>query len=142
MTFVKNSLILISLVIVTLLSVSSPVFAAGKCDAGRGALPVPTWYKYVPLNADCTVNKNHPSIKDNEGRLIILILLGVFDIVLFIAGFVAVIFVVYGGFKFLTSTGEPQKIAAARTTIFNALIGLAVALIASRAVAFIGGSFF
>ena len=73
------------------------------------------------------------------GITVVLILMGVFDIILFLGGVLAVIMVIYGGFKFVTSTGEPQKIAAGRTTIINALVGLGIAIIASQIVGFIAG---
>jgi len=43
-----------------------------------------------------------------------------------LAGAVALIFVIFGGFKFLTSGGEKEKVEGARKTITWALIGLVV----------------
>lgn len=45
----------------------------------------------------------------------------------------------YGGFQYLISQGEADKIAGARKTILNAIIGLAIAMLATGIVAFIGG---
>ena len=50
------------------------------------------------------------------------------NIVFMFAGIVALIFVVYGGFKYVISGGDPQKVAAAKDTIVYAVIGLIVAL--------------
>ena len=107
---------------------SSP---AAQCD--KSNLPIPTWYEYVPLDAECKIPSNQ------DGTIVILIIMGIFDMVLFLAGFIAVIIVIVGGYKLLTSNGEPQKIAGARTTIINALVGLAIAFIASQIVGFIAG---
>lgn len=142
MNVAKRSILIIFAMFAPLFLIASPASAAGACGPGDGALSLPTWYKYVPLKADCSINKDSPKIKNQEGRLVILILMGVFDIVLFLAGFIAVIMVIYAGFRFLTSAGEPQKIAAARTTLLNAIIGLAIAILGSRAIAFIAGTFF
>ena len=106
-----------------------------RCSPGSGGLPLPTWYQYLPgqqVNGQCEIKTD-----DLGGKLVILILMGVFDILLYIAGIIAVVMVIWGGFKMLTSDGEPQKIAAARTTIFNALVGLVIAVIASQIVGFI-----
>lgn len=107
------------------------------CSPGSGGLPLPTWYQYLPgqqVNGQCEIKTDGLG-----GKLVILILMGVFDILLYLAGLIAVIMVIWGGFKLLTSDGEPQKIAAARTTIFNALVGLVIAVIASQIVGFIAG---
>ncbi len=111
--------------------------AAGNCTPGSGGLPLPTWYQYLP--GKTTTNGCEINAKDLGGKVVILILMGVFDILLYLAGVIAVIMVIWGGFKLLTSSGEPQKIAAARTTIFNALVGLVIAIIASQIVGFIAG---
>jgi len=54
---------------------------------------------------------------------IILILTGV-------AGIVAFIFIIIGGFKFLTSSGDEKKLASATSTLTYAIIGLAVVILA------------
>jgi hypothetical protein len=125
------------LLAVVVLLAAIPVYAA-SCEPGAGALPIPTWYNYLPgeeVNGVCEINTDGLG-----GKVAILIMMGVFDIVLFLAGAIAVIMVIYGGFKLLTSNGEPQKIAAGRTTIINSLVGLVIAVIASQIVGFIARS--
>lgn len=114
------------------------VARAESCQPGKGALGgIPTWYKYLPGEK----KGDNCSIKTDGlgGTAIILVMLGIFDILLFVAGFAAVIFIIWGGFKYLTSAGEPQKATAGRTTILNALIGLVIAFVAARIVGFIAG---
>jgi hypothetical protein len=48
--------------------------------------------------------------------------------------------VIYGSINFVMSRGEPDKTANARNTIINALLGLAIAVIAAATVNFIAGS--
>lgn len=131
--FIARATLLIGSIMVLLTTAALPAYAAGSCGKGAGGLPIPTWYKYVPLDGNCEVPD------DLGGKLVVLVMMGIFDIILFIAGFVAVVMVIWGGYKFLVSTGEPQKIAAARTTIINALVGLAITIIASQMVGFIAG---
>ena len=48
--------------------------------------------------------------------------------VFFFAGFVSLTFIVIGGFRYVISSGDPQKVAAAKDTIIYAVIGLIIAL--------------
>jgi len=66
------------------------------------------------------------------------VLLAVIDDLLRIAGMVAVAFVFVGAFQYTTSSGNPEQTAKARSTLINALAGLAVALVSVAFVSFIG----
>src|SRR3989304_274942 len=50
--------------------------------------------------------------------------------VLIIAGFVAVLFLLYGGFLYLTAGGNAEAVTKAKTTIVNAVIGVVVIALA------------
>lgn len=52
------------------------------------------------------------------------------DIVTLLVGIVAVIMIVMGGFKFITSGGDAAKAKSARSTIMYAIAGLVVVAIA------------
>lgn len=52
-------------------------------------------------------------------------------------GVVAVVFVVVGGWGYITSAGDPGKLQKAKTTILYALIGLAIVALAEIITAFI-----
>lgn len=54
-----------------------------------------------------------------------------------LAGIVAVIFLIIGGFNYVTAGGNPEQIEMAKTTIVNAIIGLVVILISYLIVQFI-----
>ena len=54
-----------------------------------------------------------------------------------IAGLVSAIFVVYGGISYITSAGDPGKVAKAKQMILYALIGLAIVGLASAITAFV-----
>jgi len=60
--------------------------------------------------------------------------------VYFWAGIVTVGFVVYGGFMYVLSNGEPSKVKKAKDTLLYAVIGLAVVLFAFAITKFIAGS--
>ncbi len=57
-----------------------------------------------------------------------------------IAALVAVVMVIAGGFQWLTSAGNEEKISAAKKTISGAVIGLVLILIAWAIVIFVAGT--
>ena len=111
-------------------------FAA--CGGGNFLL-FPSWYHYLPSTNDPTTGLCTPSLTNITD--VWLIIAAVIEILLRIAGLAAVVLVVYGGIQYTTSQGEPDKTSKARTTIINALTGLAIAVLAASAVAFIAGRF-
>ncbi len=60
----------------------------------------------------------------------------VFQVVFGLIGILSVLFVAFGGFKYVLSAGNPEGIRQAKDTIVYALIGLAVGLSASLIIAF------
>lgn len=58
-----------------------------------------------------------------------------------IAGYLAVGYFIWGGFKYVKSQGEPGEIAQARTIINNSLLGLVIVLISVAIIQFIAGTF-
>jgi hypothetical protein len=100
------------------------------------------WYNYLDLrenNGACEV-VNFRILPGDGGAAsdIPLVLLAVVDDMLRLAGLIAVIFVVYGGIMYATSQGEPDKAKQAQSTIINALVGLAISIVAVAFVGFLG----
>lgn len=58
------------------------------------------------------------------------------NILLYVAGVVAIIFMILGGLKLITSTGDSGKVASGRNTILYASIGLIVTVLAYAIVQF------
>jgi hypothetical protein len=128
------------------------LFAATTTGAGGGNLPchegsffglIP-WYHYLnaagQMDKDCNIINNGSAgfhvLGSNSGFL--LIALAVVDDMLRVAGVVAVGFLIYAGIRYTMSQGSPDETAKAQSTLVNALIGLAVAVIAVGLVSFIG----
>jgi hypothetical protein len=63
------------------------------------------------------------------------------NILMFILGSIAVIMIVVGGLRFVTSNGDPKQAEAARNTILYSVIGLVVAMLAYAIVNFVAGKF-
>jgi hypothetical protein len=123
----------------------SEVKAAAACKPTFFGL-VP-WYQYLPLTNQCDIamftllpSDADPSKAGDKANPsdVPLVLLAIIDDLLRIAGLVAVGFIIYGGVQYISSQGSPDGTNKARQTILNALIGLAVSLIAVGAVSFIG----
>lgn len=126
---------------VVLTPTASAAVAAG-CSDSTSFLGFPTWYKYLDIGPEegdpCAVTgpKNAEGEFDWEaasGR----IALAIIEILLRIATIVSLGYVVYGGFRYITSQGEPDATKSARQTIINAMIGLVIALLATGIVAFV-----
>lgn len=115
---------------------SMPVVFAATCTGKNLFFFLPVWYKYLlpdKMNSACQLTDSFHFPND-----IWLIALAVLDMLIRIAGFVAVISIIISGIMYITSTGEPEKAASARRRLTNSLIGLAIALVATSFVAFIG----
>lgn len=64
-----------------------------------------------------------------EGFTIRDIVKKIIDWALYIAAIVAVIFIIIGGFTYMTSAGNAGKASTGRATLINALIGLAMIIL-------------
>lgn len=121
--------------------------SAENCAASSpGILSFPTWYKYLkpayvdpdgsgPRPAECKLSL--PLNRDNKPDISLAIgpvLLAVFEIILRIGSMVAIGFVIFGGFQYILSQGEPERTKGARSTIINALIGLVITVFATAIV--------
>jgi hypothetical protein len=56
------------------------------------------------------------------------------NVLILIVGLIAIVFVVIGGYRYITASGNDEQIKAAKGTILNALIGLAVVILAAALV--------
>jgi uncharacterized membrane protein (DUF373 family) len=93
---------------------------------------IPAWYRYLTLDNKCDI------VDFQVPGDLILVVVAFIDILLHLAGIAAIIFVVYGGIQYVTSQGNPDATAKAQSTIVNALIGLALAIVAIGFVAYFG----
>jgi hypothetical protein len=64
---------------------------------------------------------------------------GVKEIIRNIAIALAVLMIVIGGFKWMTSAGDPSKISDAKDQIFAAILGLLIIALAEIIAALVGG---
>jgi len=131
-------------------------YIAPGCDKSISFLGLPAWYAYLDIGQETATDSDGntvviddcavlgPRAEDGNGlewsRALPLIGLAVLEIMLRIAGLIGFIFVIYGGFKYITSQGEPDKTKQSRQTITNSLIGIVISIIAAAAVSFIANT--
>lgn len=93
----------------------------------------------LQLGADSTPcqttdSQGHPTDAASKATTLIADVLNFISIV---AGVVAVIMIIYGGFRFVTSGGNPESTKSARNTILFALVGLVIVAFAQLIVKFV-----
>lgn len=104
---------------------------------------LPTWYKYLETEqvTDPITGGNTCDVKLDQLNSTWLIVAAIIEILLRVAAFVALGFIVYAGFLYITSQSQPDKTKQALMTIINAIIGLVIAIVATALVTFIAGRF-
>ena len=123
--------------------------APGTTTCVHGFLGLEPWFQYIPkseIGADCGIkcfnvfNQSKPNDCGETGSDLPRVALAIVDDLLRIAGLVAVGFIIYAAFNFITSQGNPEDATNARHMAINALIGLLLAMFAIVLVSFIGKS--
>lgn len=61
------------------------------------------------------------------------------NLLLYVAGGIAIIMIIFGGMRYVLSTGNPTKVQDAKNTILYAIVGLVIAVGAYAIVAFVTG---
>lgn len=126
--------VLLGLILATSL-LAGPIFPAGNVNAQLDDLSR-LCSQYSPSDP------NYPAIcqERREGRRFTGrsgLLTNVARLISLAAGVVAVALIMFAGFKFITASGDPNNIAAARNIILYALIGLAVSAVAQALVIYV-----
>lgn len=90
------------------------------------------------LNVDTAANGNDCTANNGNGgtdlNSILKLIINVFSA---IVGFIAVIMIIYGGVKYITSGGESGNISGAKNTIVYAIVGLIIVALAQVLVHFV-----
>ncbi len=115
---------------------------AADCSGKNIILTLPAWYRNLaePDGKGCKI-KNPGTTQGTQGltKFVWTIVLNIIDMLMQIVGYVAVGFIIYGGFVFMTSMGSPENSARARKIITNAVIGVIIAVMSVALVNLIAG---
>lgn len=115
-------------------------FAAGATCEDSTFFGIGTWHKYVPETVIRSQNGDlYCSLDFSQFGIgtFFLVIAGFLDILLKIGAIVAVAYFIYGAFRMVTSQGSPEGVKAARGTMTNALIGLAICVLSSWLIGFL-----
>lgn len=114
----------------------------GIAAALLGAFILPVAPAHVEAQSDAEVRRGLGGAPGGGGgaegtvRNVIQAFLNLFSILIGIAG---VLFMMVGGFKYITAGGDPGKVSSAQNTILYAAAGLVVAALAQVFVRFVLG---
>ncbi len=125
-----------------LFAVSLATLAAGLfLFIGQAAAAAPAGTQVID-NALCAganfdVNSNCQNIKSGNGDTVNKLIRQIINILSFIVGFVAVIMIIVGGFRYITSGGNDTNVTGAKNTILYAIIGLIIVALSQIIVHFV-----
>ena len=109
---------------------TQPAMAYTNCGEGKAVLGLVPWYDGM----DCINGEIQAPAKGNQEeltRFIWKIILNIsFDLSVII-GYLALGIVVYGGYQYIPSQGDPTKATKAKTTLSSAAIGVIITMGAS-----------
>jgi len=116
----------------------SQASAAGGC--ADTFMTFPAWYKGLQ-DGDCNFQPKQSDGTTDLKATIIIIVLNVANIILQLVGYAAAVMLIIGGFKYMTAQGESDKMAGAKKTITNSIIGLIISIMAVAIVNLVVGIF-
>lgn len=127
----------IFLVASPVMAVTAPVVEPVSADCDSSLLGIPPWYRGLTTGSDCAIVS--PNNVGGIENFIWRIVLNVIQMGLVIVAYIAVFFIIYGGFLFITGGSNPSQVEKARKSILNAVVGLVIALAAIAVTNFIFG---
>lgn len=101
-------------------------------------LTFPAWYRGI-LTPDPGCDIQSPA-QVGVGKFIWTIVLNIIEVMLQLVGYIAVAFIIVGGFKYMISTGDPARMTKAKDTILNAVIGLGISMVSVGIVNVVAGA--
>lgn len=113
-------------------SVAAPTPAYAACS-DAAILGITPWYRGLQeqKNGGCVIKS---PTNGELGKFITTIILNILQAAFAIAAYVAVFYIIKGGFNYMTSAGSSDGMANAKKTITNAVIGLVIVLLSAAIV--------
>jgi hypothetical protein len=120
----------------TTLSVVLPQTSLAACN--DRLLTFPAWYKGL-TDDKCDI-KNPGNMPGGIQSFIWTIVLNVVEFMLQLVGYLAVGFIIYGGFKYMTSAGSADGMTKSKNIIMNAIVGLIISIFSVAIVNVVAGA--
>jgi hypothetical protein len=102
----------------SLVYAANPAKNAVQCGANSAA------------GEDCNTTPNTNGNLNNTIQQVVNILTS-------LVGIVAVVMIIIGGYRYMTSSGDPNRVASAKNTLLYAIIGIIIAVLAQVIVKFV-----
>jgi hypothetical protein len=104
---------------------------AADVDCNKEVIGLRPWYMGLSkkVNGSCVIDSD--IAKNDLASFVWRIVLNILVDLSVVIGYIALIFVIWGGFKYIMSNGEPNKVVQAKSMLTNALIGLVIAILAT-----------
>lgn len=118
------------------LAVAAPQTASAACR--DTLLTFPAWFKGL-TNSSCDIIPPTTAPGGVSG-FIWTIILNIIGFMLQLVGYTSAVFILIGGFRYMTSVGFADKRVNARKTIVNAVIGLGISIFSVAIINIIAGS--
>ena len=141
---IKRAIIAITLVVMGSFGMAlvntQPALAACDDSSGRILTLKPWYHGLVAGSQGGGCDLKSPSDVGGFGPYIWRIALNLIEDLFQITGYIAAGYIIYGGFLFITSSGSPDRAARGRKTVFNAIIGLVIAVASVGVVNWVSGA--
>ena len=134
-SILKKVLVIIAILLSTTViapSSANSAYAAGEYPCEKSFLGLTPWYCHVTENP-----KSEEELTKNTRQIII----NIADIITTLAAYLSLGFIIYGGYLYMLSSGDPGKALTGRKTLTRAFIGLAVVILSNIIVNTIGIAF-
>lgn len=118
-----------------------PATTTYACEAQGSAsfTLLPPWHKGLPC--DGNGNLEPPEGQDGIRKMVLQIIINIVEALLYIAGYVSLGLIIWGGFKYMLYGDNPGGMEGAKKTIQNAVIGLLISIFAVVIINVISGAF-
>lgn len=118
-----------------LLGAVAPVSAYADSCSSTAFFGLDPWYATLECDGKDISQSNFQS--ENLSNTVLGIIATVVKDLLFVAGFLAVGLIMYGGFLMVTSAGNPSAVEKAKRTISGSITGLIIAVLAYAIATFV-----
>ena len=138
---IKRAIIALTLIVTGsfgMAFVSTQPALAGVCDERGRVITLKPWFYNLTSGNSCDLTS--PSEVGGFGPYIWRIALNLIEDLFQITGYIAAGYIIYGGFLFITSSGSPDRAVRGRKTVFNAIIGLVIAIASVGVVNWVSGA--
>jgi hypothetical protein len=103
---------------------------AAECGDSQTPLGLRPWYAGL-VDGNCEIDHSQFEGEEKLQASIWKIVLNVASDILAVVGYLAICFVIWGGYQYMMARGDPGMVAKGKKTIVNALVGLAICMLAS-----------